>query len=73
MNAKFELQFRSPEFQIHFSIQHSAFKIAFYGFIPGRHSGLYPEFANHKIGFSIERIESVMCAKSMDRISSDGW
>ena len=35
------------------------------GFIPGSQSGLNPEFASQRIGSSIERIASVMCAKSI--------
>ena len=44
-----------------------------YGFFPGNHSGLNLEFASHRTGDSIERIESVMCAKSIVFTSSDGW
>ena len=58
------------------SLQHSVAFLSIqhcYGFIPGNHSGLNAEFASHRIGSSIERIESVMCAKSMSLISSDGW
>ena len=36
-----------------------------YGFLPGSHSGLNLEFASHRTGASMDRIDSVMCAKSM--------
>ena len=43
------------------------------GFIPGSHAGLNAELASKRIGATIERIASVMCAKSIVPISSDGW
>jgi hypothetical protein len=43
------------------------------GLCPGSQSGLKEELASHRIGPTIERIESVMCAKSIVSISSEGW
>ena len=44
-----------------------------YGFFPGSHSGLKSEFANQRMGSSIDRMAFVMCAKLIWRISSEGW
>jgi len=42
------------------------------GFFPGNHSGLNVELASHSTGVSIDRMESVMWAKSMWARSSAG-
>ena len=45
---------------------------AIQGFMPGFQRGRNEELASHRIGATIERIASVMWAKSIVRISSDG-